>query len=524
MFLRNFKIGPRLTVSYLIIVLIFGVVGLISFISAQNMSKNMKGIKEAMSVADSSMEMKFAVASDRTVIMELVVSESMKELDSFWKEHQKQVANFDQFAEFIFKGGVLEEKQGDKITKTTFYPSKNKNVLDKVKESQGYHDNEFQPQIQIIYDLKKAQFSGRARAGQASKLRQADEIADSVGEEVQDLLELVEIEAGNEVDKAQADGAASAQQASISIIAGVAIAALISIILARLITSSITVPTYKAMNVINELSTGNLTVEFTKEADDEIGVMISSLSIMINKLRTIIADVIKGSDNMAIAAKELSSTAQALSQGATEEAASIEETSAAIEEMQASITQNSENAHVTNDIAVTSAKEAKEGGDAVTETVAAMRSIAENITVIEDIAYQTNLLALNAAIEAARAGEQGKGFAVVASEVRKLAERSQGSSQEIGQLASNSVIVAEKAGDKLKIMVPNIAKTAELVKEITTASGQQRSSIDQVGSAVNQLNTVIQQTAASSEELAGTSEELQAQAASLRSVMEYFKV
>ena len=85
-----------------------------------------------------------------------------------------------------------------------------------------------------------------------------------------------------------------------------------------------------------------------------------------------------------------------------------------MEQMTASITQNTENAKVTDAMASKAANEAMEGGEAVRTTVAAMKKIATKIVIIDDIAYQTNLLALNAAIEAARAGEHGKGFAVVA--------------------------------------------------------------------------------------------------------------
>ena len=121
-----------------------------------------------------------------------------------------------------------------------------------------------------------------------------------------------------------------------------------------------------------------------------------------------------------------SATAQSPSQAASEQAASVEETTAQIDTMSASITQNSDNARVTDGMATKTSKEAADGGQAVSQTVTAMKQIATKIGIVDDIAYQTNLLALNAAIEAARAGEHGKGFAVVAAEVRKLAERSQG--------------------------------------------------------------------------------------------------
>jgi methyl-accepting chemotaxis protein len=57
----------------------------------------------------------------------------------------------------------------------------------------------------------------------------------------------------------------------------------------------------------------------------------------------------------------------------------------------------------------------------------------EFATTISEIASQTNLLALNAAIEAARAGDAGRGFAVVADEVRKLAEESARAAHQVTQ-------------------------------------------------------------------------------------------
>src|SRR5471032_3156826 len=192
--------------------------------------------------------------------------------------------------------------------------------------------------------------------------------------------------------------------------------------------------------------------------------------------------------------------------------------------MTASISQNTENAKVTDGIASKAALEAAEGGEAVESTVAAMRQIARKICIIDDIAYQTNLLALNAAIEAARAGDHGKGFAVVAAEVRKLAERSQVAAQGIEQVATSSVQLAEKAGALLDQMVPNIRRTSNLVQEITAASEEQSAGVGQINTAVTQLSQTTQQNASSSEQLAATAEEMSSQAEQLQQTMAFFRL
>ncbi len=326
-------------------------------------------------------------------------------------------------------------------------------------------------------------------------------------------------------EKIANEAMSSLSRSSTIMIIGLVIAVLLGISVAWLITrnilSQIGGEPAEISRIANEIANGNLNHSF--ERGKKTGVF-AALVQMVEKLSSVVAEVLSASENVSSGSQELSSSSEEMSQGATEQAAAAEEASSSMEQMSSNIKQNADNAMQTEKIAQKSAEDAREGGEAVAKTVVAMKDIAEKISIIEEIARQTDLLALNAAIEAARAGEHGKGFAVVASEVRKLAERSQLAAGEIGTLSGSSVEIAEKAGKMLTRLVPDIQKTAELVQEINAASNEQNSGADQINKAIQQLDQVIQQNASASEEMASTSEELAAQAEQLQSTISFFKL
>lgn len=301
------------------------------------------------------------------------------------------------------------------------------------------------------------------------------------------------------------------------------IAVFIGLLLAWMVTRSITKPILLSLGFAEQVAQGDLAQSLDLNSKDEAGRLAMALNNMVMRLREVVEEVNDAANSVANGSRELSDNAQSLSEGATEQAASIEETSSAMEEMASNIQQNTDNAQTTEKIASQASRDAQEGGQSVLDAVSAMKEIAKKISIIEEIARQTNLLALNAAIEAARAGEHGKGFAVVAAEVRKLAERSQSAAGEIGQLSSSSVEVAEITGQIMNKLVPDIQRTAELVQEIAASSVEQNQGASQVNQAIQQLDQVIQRNAGASEEMAATADELSGQASRLQQSMAFFK-
>ncbi|WP_421556504.1 methyl-accepting chemotaxis protein [Pseudomonas kitaguniensis] len=341
---------------------------------------------------------------------------------------------------------------------------------------------------------------------------------DRMGEQLNKLIAIN----GADADQAGLDAERSYQQAVAGIIIVSVVAALMTVLLAWLLTRSIVTPLRKAVEAAETIAGGNLIKLIEDEGKDEPARLLGALAAMQANLRQTIQHIAGSATQLASAAEELSAVTEEASKGLQQQNNEIDQAATAVNEMTAAVEEVARNAVSTSEASSQSNQAAREGRDRVVETVGAIQTMTQDVQntsvmieglatqgrdigkvldVIRAIAEQTNLLALNAAIEAARAGEAGRGFAVVADEVRALAHRTAQSTQEIEKMVAG---IQTGTGQAVQSMQQSNQRTQSTL-EMARAAGVALEQITQSISLINERNLVI---ASASEEQAQVSREV----------------
>ena len=284
--------------------------------------------------------------------------------------------------------------------------------------------------------------------------------------------------------------------------------------------------------------------DLTRNGDDitdflgDFSELKESLLYILKRFNSTLTEISNLAEQVSSNSSEVENASKSLADGATEQAGVIEELNATIDtvvDMAEDTAKETQNASAR---VKASANKANEEKEKMNELLTEMEHITEIskeigniITDIEDIASQTNLLSLNASIEAARAGEAGKGFAVVADQIGKLAADSAKSAVNTRDLIDKTLVEIEKGNtitrttaDAFNQIITDMESFAELAENTMEKANSQAESLEQIGQGIEQLSGVVQGNAASSEENTAISINLAEGAAKMHDRVNIFKL
>lgn len=284
--------------------------------------------------------------------------------------------------------------------------------------------------------------------------------------------------------------------------------------------------------------------DLTRNGDDitdflgDFSELKTSLLYILKRFNSTLTEISNLAEQVSSNSSEVENASKSLADGATEQAGVIEELNATIDtvvDMAEDTAKETQNASAR---VKASANKANEEKEKMNELLTEMEHITEIskeigniITDIEDIASQTNLLSLNASIEAARAGEAGKGFAVVADQIGKLAADSAKSAVNTRELIDKTLVEIEKGNtitrttaESFNQIITDMESFAELAENTMEKANSQAESLEQIGQGIEQLSGVVQGNAASSEENTAISINLAEGAAKMHDRVNIFKL
>ena len=284
--------------------------------------------------------------------------------------------------------------------------------------------------------------------------------------------------------------------------------------------------------------------DLTRNGDDitdflgDFSELKTSLLYILKRFNSTLTEISNLAEQVSSNSSEVENASKSLADGATEQAGVIEELNATIDtvvDMAEDTAKETQNASAR---VKASANKANEEKEKMNELLTEMEHITEIskeigniITDIEDIASQTNLLSLNASIEAARAGEAGKGFAVVADQIGKLAADSAKSAVNTRDLIDKTLVEIDKGNnitrttaDAFNQIITDMESFAELAENTMEKANSQAESLEQIGQGIEQLSGVVQGNAASSEENTAISINLAEGAAKMHDRVNIFKL
>lgn len=312
------------------------------------------------------------------------------------------------------------------------------------------------------------------------------------------------------------------------------------------------------------IAAGDLTMQVRPQSEKDI--LGNAFATMVSNLRKLTLDIREGMNVLTASSSEILATTTQVVSGATETATAVSQTTTTVEEVKQTVQISSQKARQVSEETQKTADVSQSGRQAVEDMMEGMsrireqtastaesivrlseqsHAIGEIIASVNDLAEQSNVLAVNAAIEAAKVGEQGKGFAVVAQEIKSLAEQSKQATAQVRillgdiQKATGAAVMAtdmsgkvvetgsrqsREAGAAIRLLEASISESAQAAMQIAASSQQQLVGMDQVAQAMENIRLASTQNMAGTKQAEAAAQNLHELGIKLKQMVEKYKV
>lgn len=425
------------------------------------------------------------------------------------------------------------------------------------QQYQAYFDHGEKTTRGIIDEsLEFEQMQSMGKAGDDLKGRVEAAIASLRDKKLNDIQKVI--------DEERKNSQAAIMAGIVLVIVIVALTGLLAMLVAGMISRSVG-DVVSSLRIMSEGS-GDLTKRLTGSSRDEIGQLVATFNMFVEKLHGMISNIRSDTDELEKISEDMLGHAEGTRTSIIQQKKETDQIAAAINQLNTSSHAVSQSAAYTSEATHSADAETSVGKQLVTETVEVIhvlvREVEEASSVIHKvdeeagrisgildairgIAEQTNLLALNAAIEAARAGEQGRGFSVVADEVRHLANRTQDATKEIASMieqlqngaqdavsvmnknvnrAQETEVMAMKAGESLDEISSMVSRISQMSCEIASAAEEQDTVTGEVNKNIQNIQEYSEATDKRSNAMSISSEELDKRVASLKHLVGRFRL
>lgn len=513
------KIGVKITVGFVVMLALIGILGVVSFLSLAKSGHNLDSIQTSSQRLILAMQIQNSFTEGAASATRFIAYGDAQNYKQVEKALSETVVLQYQFVDI-----VEEDKRADaqKI----------------IRDTAKYSDiimNDLAPLVRAYHSELAAGNAEKAQALKGEVSLMADRMV-PIGDQVATVMKAVVTENKTVVDDSIRLSQWYTQQANTIGLIVCAVAFVVGLVLSIGLTRAIINPLTQMVDGANRFAEGDLTNPIVVKSRDELGQLATAMNAMQDSIKIIVQSIhhlsrqVAGSaqeltaivDHSAAAADQVAGSISEVHQNSASQMTAVNEALSIVEEMSSGIAQIAVNTDQMSDMSRETAAAAQNGVQSISSVTTQManiertvlglsnvvvrlgehsQEIGQIVDTIAGIASQTNLLALNAAIEAARAGDQGRGFAVVADEVRKLAHQSQEAAKQIAFLIHQ---IQQETGQAVNAMEEG-TKEVKKGSQVVDDAGQ---SFTRIVELINQVANQVQEISSAIHHMSGGSQKI----------------